>query len=211
MKENHLIINKTARFYTLGELNEKTKQVWIVLHGWGMNAKVFLSSLETLANEEIFFIAPEALNRFYLKGSGGIIGATWMTKEDRLNEIKDYINYLDDLYELFDLEKYNHAQITALGFSQGASTVTRWVNAGNKKIDTLIVYAGEVAPELFPLHETSGLKRTKNIFICGTQDEYFTPPLVAQIKENYREMNFTEIEFKGKHVIDVEVLKPFFQ
>lgn len=211
MKENHLIINKTARFYTIGELNEKTKQVLIVLHGWGMNAKDFLSSLEPLANDETFFIAPEALNRFYLKGSGGVIGATWMTKEDRLNEIKDYINYLDDLYDLFDLEKHPHAHISALGFSQGASTVTRWVNAGNKKIDTLIVYAGEVAPELFPLSDTSGLKRTKNIFICGTQDEYFTPPLVAQMKENYREINFTEVEFKGKHVIDTEVLKPFFR
>ena len=208
MKENHIIINKTARFYTLGELNEKTKRVWVVLHGWGMNAKGFLASFEPLQNEETFFIAPEALNRFYVKGSGGVVGATWMTKEDRLNEIKDYTNYLDDLYELFDLEKYTHLHITALGFSQGASTVTRWVNATEKKFDTLIVYAGEVAPELFPLSETSGLKRTKNFFICGTHDEYFTPPLIAQMKAAYAEMNFTELEFKGRHEIITAVLKP---
>jgi predicted esterase len=207
MKENHIIINKTARFYTLGELSERTKQAWIVLHGWGMNAKDFLASFEPLLNDETFFIAPEALNRFYLKGSGGQVGATWMTREDRLNEIKDYIHYLDDVYEFFDLGKFAHAHLTALGFSQGASTITRWANASEKKIDTLIVFAGEVAPELVPLAETSGLKRTKNIFIMGTGDEYFTPPLVKQMKETYREMNFTEIAFNGKHEINIEALK----
>ena len=139
MKENHLTINKTARFFTLGELNEKTKHVWFVLHGWGMDVKSFLTSFEPLLTDEIFFIAPEALNRFYVKGSGGVVGATWMTKEDRLNEIKDYLNYLDDVYELFSLSEYPHAQITALGFSQGASTVTRWVNTSSNKFDTLIV------------------------------------------------------------------------
>lgn len=208
MKENHIIVNKTARFFTIGELNEKTKQVWIVLHGWGMDVKSFLTSFEPLLADDIFFIAPEALNRFYVKGHSGVVGATWMTKEDRLNEIKDYINYLDDLYGLFDLQQYSHAQITALGFSQGASTVTRWVNVSDKKFDRLIVYAGEVAPEVFPLSETSGLKRTKNYFICGDSDEIFTAPLLAQMKAGYAELNFTELEFKGKHEINTAVLKP---
>lgn len=207
MKENHIVINKTARFYTLGELNEKTTHIYFVLHGWGMNAKDFLASLQPLQTSTTFFVAPEALNRFYLKNNGGVVGATWMTKEDRLNEIKDYIQYLDDVYELFDFDKYAHAHIVALGFSQGASTVTRWVNAGNKRVDTLVVYAGEVAPELLPLSEKSGLRATKNIFICGTHDEFFTPPVVAEMRSKYAEMNFKEIEFKGRHVIDAEVLK----
>ena len=209
MKENHIIVNKTARFFTLGELNTSTKQVWLVLHGWGYDVKKFLSQFEPLLTEEIFFIAPEALNRFYLKETGGLVGATWMTKEDRLNEIKDYINYLNDVYEHFELSKFS-GKVNALGFSQGGSTVTRWVNTGNCRVDKLIVYAGEVAPELFPLQQNSGLKRTKNIFIFGTQDEYFKPEIVSQMKINYKEMNFTEVEFEGKHIIDTQVLKPFF-
>lgn len=207
MKENHIIINKTARFFTLGELNGQTKNVFIVLHGWGMDVKSFLNNFEPLKSEDTFFIAPEALNRFYVKGSGGQVGATWMTKEDRLNEIKDYIQYLDDVYELFDFKKYAHATITALGFSQGASTVTRWVNSTQNKIDKLIVYAGEVAPELLPLAQTSGLKRTKNIFICGKRDEFFTPPLVEKMRQTYSELNFTEIEFEGRHEINIDALK----
>jgi predicted esterase len=210
VKENHIIINKTARFFTLGELNAKTTQVWIVLHGWGYDVKEFLSPFESLLNEDTFIIAPEALNRFYLKGSGGKVGATWMTKEDRLNEIKDYIHYLNDIYKNFELDRFS-GDINVLGFSQGASTATRWINATEHRVDLLIVYAGEVAPELFPLQSTSGLKKTKNIFIYGTQDEYFTPELLSQMKNQYREMNFTEIEFDGKHIIKPEVLKPFFK
>lgn len=211
MTEHHLDITKTARYYTCGALSEQTKQVWIVLHGWGMSIKSFAESFEPLVNESVFLIAPEALNRFYLKSTAGTVGATWMTKEDRLNEIKDYINYLDKLYQQFELHKYPQIKVTSLGFSQGASTVTRWVNAGLNRIDRLVVYAGEVAPELIPLSAESGLKRTENIFICGHRDEYFTPPLVAAMKENYRELKFTEIEFDGKHIIDTNVLKPLFE
>lgn len=211
MTEHHIAISKTARYYTSGTFNEKTKQVWIVLHGWGMNVKNFVESFEPLVNESVFLIAPEALNRFYLKSTAGTVGATWMTKEDRLNEIKDYINYLDRLYQYLELDKYPQIKVTALGFSQGASTVTRWVNAGKNRIDRLVVYAGEVAPELTPLSDESGLKQTDNFFICGSRDEYFTPPLVAAMKENYRELKFTEIEFDGKHVIELNVLKPLFE
>src|ERR1043165_8714282 len=207
MKENHIVVKKTAGFYTSGELTEHTRHVWIVLHGWGMNAKDFLASFEPLQTADSFFIAPEALNRYYLKGNGSEVGATWMTREDRLNEIKDYVNYLTDIYEFFDLEKFANARITALGFSQGSATVTRWVNAADKKIDTLIVFAGEVAPELLPLHETSGLKRTKNIFICGDADEFFTAPILAKMRSAYTELNFAEFEFKGRHEINIDVLK----
>lgn len=77
-------------------------------------------------------------------------------------------------------------------------------------MNRLIVFAGEVAPELLPLAENSGLRLTENIFICGREDEIFTPPLVKQMKENYRELNFTEIYFEGKHTINTEILQPFF-
>ncbi len=209
MKENHIIVSKTARYYTLGELTGKTKQVWFILHGFGQNARYILRQVEPLYREDIFFIAPEALNRFYLKGSSGDVGATWMTKEDRVNEIKDYTSYLNNLYDSFEFERFS-ASVNALGFSQGSSTVTRWINNTNKRIGTLIVYAGEVAPELFPLRPDSGLRKSKNIFVCGTKDEYFNPEIVSKMKEAYREMNFTEIDFDGKHEINCGVLKAFF-
>lgn len=207
MKENHLLVTKTARYYTLGELNNHTRHVWFLLHGFGQMAAPFLKLFQPLAQENTFFIAPEALNRFYLQGSSGNVGATWMTKEDRLNEIKDYINYLNEIYELLELEKFPETRITALGFSQGASTVTRWANATPHRIDDVIVYAGEVGAELLPLHQHSPLKRTSNYFIYGTRDEFFPYEVFLKMKTTYTEMNFTEIEFEGGHEIKPEILQ----
>jgi len=204
--ENHITVSKTARYYALGELNEKTGQIWIVIHGFRQSAKAFLQGFEPLATGTNFFIAPEALNRFYLTRQGKEVGASWMTREDRLNEIKDYINYLDNLYSTLKLNN-SKAKIIALGFSQGASTLTRWLDSTKHRIDTAVVYAGEVAPELLPLRDGSGLKKTKNYYVCGTKDEFFTPAALDIVKNVYRELNFTEIFFEGTHVINTDALK----
>jgi predicted esterase len=208
MTEKHIIINKTARYYTLGQLNEHTTQVWFVLHGHGQLAGNFIKKFEPLLSDDIFFIAPEALNHFYLKRGSMDVGATWMTREDRLNEIKDYINYLNDLYENLDLDQYANVKITALGFSQGASTVTRWVNATQHRIDRTLVYAGEVAPELIPLKETSGLKRSQNYFVYGTEDEFFKPVIFDEMIARYESINLNLIKYEGTHEIYAKVLKP---
>lgn len=207
MKENHLIVNRTARFYTLGQLSSKTKYVWIVIHGFGQMGDTFLKNFEPLQSEEHFFIAPEALNKFYLKGPGGNVGATWMTKADRLNEIKDYTEYLNDLYELFEFEKQGDLKVIVLGFSQGASTATRWVHATEHLIHHLIVYAGEVAPELIPLQAHSGLKKTKNHFIYGTKDEFFPIDLLRTMRDKYAELNLNVVEFDGGHDIKPALLQ----
>ncbi|MFN8286120.1 MAG: hypothetical protein U0V74_05165 [Chitinophagales bacterium] len=207
MKENHIIVNKTARFYTLGNISDKTRYIWLVVHGFGQSAESFLKNFESLANEQHFFIAPEALNRFYLKGAGGDVGATWMTKADRLNEIKDYINYLDDVYDLFEFEKHADAKVIALGFSQGASTITRWMNATQKHVDHLVVYAGEVGPELIPLAANSGLKHSKNHLIYGNKDEYFPVEMMHKAIEHWKELNLNVVEFEGGHVIKPELLQ----
>lgn len=116
MKEENILVHKTARYFTEGKLCNKTKQIWFVLHGFGMDAKNFLQSFALLFSDKVLFVAPEALNRFYIKGHSGRVGATWMTKEDRQNEIKDYINYLDSLYDYIVSTKANQVQITVLGF-----------------------------------------------------------------------------------------------
>jgi hypothetical protein len=43
-------------------------------------------------------IAPEGLSRFYRKGFSGDVVASWMTKDDRLDDMEDYVRYLNDLH-----------------------------------------------------------------------------------------------------------------
>jgi len=206
IQEKHVRVIKTARLYTMGEMNENTRQVWMVIHGFRQSAKKFLESFLPLANNTTFFIAPEALNRFYIDRQGTETGATWMTRDDRLNEIKDYIRYLDTVYGAYGLDKFK-GRITALGFSQGASTLTRWLDVTEYKVDRAIVYAGEVAPELLPLRADSGLRKTGNYYICGTQDKFFTAEKLTLAREIYAPLNFTEIIFDGGHEINTDSLK----
>ncbi len=82
MKEHHLIIPKTARYFQNGELNQSTSEVWIVCHGYGQLANFFLRKFDLLNSNTTCIIAPEGLHRYYLEGSAGRVGASWMTKED---------------------------------------------------------------------------------------------------------------------------------
>src|SRR5206468_3354730 len=72
-------------------------------------------------------------------------GASWMTREDRLHEIDDYVRYLDAVHAQVASGK---ARVTALGFSQGTATACRWAAFGSARIDRLIVWGGEVPPDL---------------------------------------------------------------
>src|SRR6187399_859990 len=98
LKEHHIPVTRTARYYTLGEFTDNTKDIWIFLHGHRTLAGNFISEFKELADSGSFLYAPEGLMRVYLKGDFGDVGASWMTKEDRDSDIKDYVNYLDRLF-----------------------------------------------------------------------------------------------------------------
>ena len=84
MEEKKNSFQFDARYFTAGTLGTKTRQVWIIFHGYGQLAPYFLKKFEPLATENIYIIAPEGLSRFYLSElteQGRIdnkVGATWM-------------------------------------------------------------------------------------------------------------------------------------
>ena len=55
------------------------------------------------------------------------MGASWMTREDREQEIADYVDYLDDVVTWAGP---GVARLRVLGFSQGVHTAARWVGLG---------------------------------------------------------------------------------
>src|SRR5690606_41470350 len=97
-------INKSARYETFGNIS-KADTIVFALHGYGQLVSYFIKKFNTLNPEKYFIVAPEGLHRFYLNGSSGRVGASWMTKEDRENDIKDYINYLNHLWDSIQTEK----------------------------------------------------------------------------------------------------------
>jgi predicted esterase len=140
---------------------------------------------------------------------GSRIGATWMTREDRLNEIKDYINYLDMVYQqIFTSVSRTQVKVHALGFSQGVATVCRWLNAGNAHADRLILWAGQLPTELDTEGNWEIFQKLPTAIVIGNQDEFAEWSIVnhqAEILKKHH-IDYQLITFEGTHKLDRNVL-----
>ena len=209
MQENHIKVARTARYFQLGEVGNAIKQVWFVCHGYGQLAGYFLKHFESLANGERLIVAAEGLSRFYLNGFNGRIGASWMTREDRLNDIKDYVLYLDAVYQqIFEQVDRSSVKVSVLGFSQGTAAASRWVALGGVETDRLILWAGLLPPELIDENKLEMLK-TKLIFVAGDNDEYASKEKVLEQETHLKEnsVSYKLIKFAGGHELDSGVLR----
>jgi predicted esterase len=200
----HIQVTKTARYFTLGTLNETTEEIWFVVHGFAQLAEDFLKSFEPLDNGRRFIVAPEALNKFYIKTGKPEVGATWMTREDREAEMKDYVVYLNKLYDELSVSGHQ-ARIVVLGFSQGVATLSRWVYKNQRRMDTLIFYAGEIANELQNAESVAAFNNEKKYLICGDQDQFINELNLPKVKSLLASFEF--VSFEGKHEIKAEVLE----
>jgi predicted esterase len=214
LKEHHIGVSRTARYFTLGNSSSGVGEVWFVCHGYGQLASRFLEKLRVLDDGRRYLVAPEGLSRFYLSESPTErrVGASWMTREDRLAEIEDYVRYLDAVYaDVFG--SLDRARVTAhvLGYSQGASTVSRWVAMGKAKIDRLTLWGGEFPPDLDLTLDTvvNRLRAARMTLVYGRSDEYVTPKVVSGIVQRLRqhEIPYEEIPFDGGHELNEAVLR----
>ncbi|MFA5803054.1 MAG: dienelactone hydrolase family protein [Melioribacteraceae bacterium] len=204
-----IAISKTARYYIMGKPSAKINSVWFVLHGYGQLAEDFIKIFEPIKNETTLIIAPEALNKFYIKGFSGKVGSAWMTKEDRENEIKDYVNYLDSVYE--DVIKFgllSKTKITVLGFSQGTAAACRWISKGKSKVDRLILWGGSVPPDVELLSSKDLLNSINLTIIVGDKDEFISAEQIENEEQRLRknDIKHSLVIFDGKHAIQKETL-----
>ncbi len=203
MQEHHFAAHRTARYFTLGS-PERSTDLWIVCHGYGQLASRFLERFRPIEAEQRCIVAPEGLSRFYLTESPTErrVGASWMTREDRLREIDDYVRYIDAVYGKVVTRD---ARVTALGFSQGTATVCRWAALGSSRIDRLVVWGGEVPPDL----DLKRLRVPGLTLVYGTRDEFFTPKIIAVTESRLREhkIAYDLVPFDGGHEIDDATLR----
>ncbi|WP_338874779.1 phospholipase [Spirosoma sp. SC4-14] len=210
MLENHLIVQRTARYYTIGQLTEQTRSVWFCLHGYGQLAQYFGRKFSELDDGRTMVVVPEGLSRFYLNNEYKRIGASWQTREDREHEIEDLTAYLNSLYDRI-LSPDLNLHITVLGFSQGAATACRWLNHGHIRIDRLILWAGYFPDGLQNLVDLPRLASVETHYVYGDQDAYLLTlnkeTFLAQIQTDIPAVSITE--FNGVHTVDTGVLKKF--
>jgi predicted esterase len=213
MQEHHCTFENKGRYYTLGADPAEASQVWFVVHGYGQLARYFVKNFRVLEDLNIHVVAPEALSRFYLDpmrqtphASNDRVGATWMTKENRLTDIDNYVSFLNAVFHSQPLPP--DLPVTIFGFSQGTATATRWVMDGLIRFDRLILWSGIFPPDIDFRFTGNIFRGKKTFFVYGKHDPYITATRLAEMKEIAGKLGFTpdEVVFDGAHEIDQQTL-----
>ena len=214
----HLEVPRTARLQLLGD-PATARTLWVALHGYGQLAEYFARPFVEALPADACVVVPEALSRFYLSGTGAPgarIGATWMTREDRLAEIADYVRYLDRALDaVLAGRAVGAVRLCVLGFSQGATTACRWLAHrhahGLAPAARLVLWGGGVPPDLDAPGDgrEAVLRATPLTLVVGDADEYVTPEAVAEQERGLAAgaVPYTLVRYAGTHRVPPEVLR----
>lgn len=208
MKKLTLHTTRTARIFVSGELNETTEKVWLIWHGYGQLAERFINKFEVLVKPGTAVVMPEALQRFYVDGITGKVGASWMTRTERETDILDNHTYLDNVLEKVKSSVSEHCHFYLLGFSQGTATMCRWLAHRGLKPDALILWAGMWPTDLKETSLGQLLQNVPVFMVLGKNDPYGNTELmnnqIALTKSWGIEIEV--IAFDGEHAIDEPTL-----
>lgn len=235
VRTRHLAIERHARYALRGDLERTPAQLWFVLHGYGQLAPRFLSYFDAVDDGTRWIVAPEGLHRYYLDHAERKVGASWMTSEDRLTDIADYVAYLDRLHAAVLVEAQARAEagagaganspggmpratagpdggpprVTALGFSQGVHTLCRWVAFGEARIDRAVLWGATTPPDLDLEAYGDRLRAVDLHLVVGEEDEYYGAGAVRAHEDRLEAhgIPFTAHAFAGGHRLDAELLR----
>jgi len=179
-------------------------EVWFALHGFNQLAHRFLRHFQPVHQEGRLIVAAEGLHRQYIDHAARKVGASWMTSEDRLTDIEDYVAYLDRLYEhIGETQHVNWSEVhvTGLGFSQGVHTLCRWIAFGTSRIDRAVLWGAMVPPDLDLVAHGPGLSQADLQLVVGDQDEHLDAEAIRGHEERLREAGipFRSHGFAGCH------------
>lgn len=212
MNERHLEVARTARYWTAGD-ESGPREVWFVLHGYKQLARRFLRRFEPIAGPGRLVVAAEALSRFYVSagsgrhGSASVVGATWMTREDRENEITDYVRYLDRLADVV-LRPLEAPKVVVLGFSQGVATATRWVVHGGVRPERLLLWGDFTPPDLDLEAARQAFEGVDVVAVRGNDDPALSPRLAEEeaVRLHEASLHVRSVRYDGGHDIDADTL-----
>jgi acetyl esterase/lipase len=207
-ESHHLTVSRTARYLTLGRSDQPVEDVWFLFHGYGQLASEFLGYARALARTGCLLVVPEALSRFYQEDHQRV-GASWMTREDRLAEIDDTLSYLDRLHErIFTSLDRSRTRLRVLGYSQGVATAARWVTRAGVDVAEFVAW-GSPLPHDLDEAALRRLGRMKLTLVGGTRDPFLTDQHLEAQSALLRShgVPFEVRRFEGGHRLDDDTLE----
>ena len=213
-EEIHLETRRRARIISSQRLEAQAPQqpLCYVLHGYGQLASEVLNGMSRVVDDRRLFIAPEGLSRFYLDEHRRV-GASWMTREDRLLEMEDQIDYLNRVHRhVIDEREVLPQTTTVLGFSQGVATATRWLARGEIEARRLVLWGASIPPEFLESGAPSALRSVSIATVVGSRDHLF-PEEARENQSQWLEregLDYEELSFEGGHRFDDDTLTRLF-
>lgn len=141
--------------------------VLVGFHGYFENASIQMDRLRTLDLHGWTLVSIQALHRFY-RGRSEEIVASWMTREDRDDMIRDNIAYVE---RAIAAAAAAPARLVTAGFSQGVAMAFRAAVRGRHKAAAVIAVGGDIPPEL--LKDDSAVF-PPTLLLRGERDEWYT-------------------------------------
>ena len=208
MSQTHWMpVAQEQRVDSLGTLSDATKHVWVGLHGYGQLVQFFARHFRSLATEERAFVFPQGPHKFYLNGVHGRVGASWMTKDERLVDIANQRLYLGFVFQWIK-QQAPKATIHCVAFSQGVATIMRCIGHPDVQPSSILAWAGSWPPDLDETNRAA-LEELRFKACFGTRDEYITTEKQQEMRGYYLEKyNFepSVSVYEGGHSFDVEKL-----
>lgn len=194
-------INQAASYYKEGN---GTKLLY-VLHGYGQLAKYFIRKFVPATQQGYTVIAPEGQHHFYLQGTSGRVGASWMTKENRKQDMVNYIAYLDAIHADLTAKK-EWDEIVVLGFSQGVAAAFRWIAESNIKPSKFLICSGLVPPDVDLNIKKALFDPIQMTYFSGVNDPYRTEDAVQEFYTAVAscKLDMELVNFDGVHEVSVE-------
>jgi len=198
---------RTGRLFTLGDLNKDTKEVWLVFHGYRMLASSFIKRFHPIVEEGVAVVAPEGLSRFYVDGVTGKVGASWMTREGRLDEIADQQYWLNQVWEYLQAQVAPQTPVHVIGFSQGVATVWRWMLQTDWQPASFTIWTGKPPEE----QNDSWRNRLLNAPMAATfadKDQFISAELAEKMANGWKAdyPHLAVFPFEGPHDIPAKPL-----
>jgi len=208
--KKQISISKTGKYSQIGKYSKKINSVWIVLHGYGMLSEFFIKKFDCIINDTTLVIAPEATNRFYLSNNYTRVGASWMTKLDRNEEIRDNILFLNKLFSIIKKEiGHDNFKLNTLGFSQGGPALVRWLMSNRLNINSLILWGSDIPKDSLVIENKSRWNSMNLKIVIGKHDEYINEEKKQEFIKLVKSygLKYELIEYDGSHKIIEDELK----
>lgn len=202
-------IQKTLPVFYSKEPDVRVKKVWLLCHGYAQLPEYFMRHFEPFFAEDCLFISPQGLSTFYIQGTSGRVGASWMTKHNREVDIDDINSYLNQVYLSVHARISPDAEWNILGFSQGVPVVLRWYFQSALHAAKIVVWAGSMPVDIAEDILQKRLSSSCLYVVNGNRDPFLENEIdIDEIRKRMADLypKHKWLRFEGGHHLHAETL-----